>query len=171
MTIVLGRNDVAEVEPDAKPDRLGIRRDLTWEQRRRQYHAAHTPGVYPTWQPDSAPAAPEPELDPDSETKSLEDPVRPGLLWLYAARIAHARLDPSTVRRTSAGDRILVGDDAGDEDSVRSMAVIGAVEPIGRGHVAHYQRLYPTLDARLHGAAEIQISAHLIKLREEGRVD
>jgi glyoxylase-like metal-dependent hydrolase (beta-lactamase superfamily II) len=28
--------------------------------------------------------------------------------------------------------------------------------------------IYPTLDARLHGAAEIQIEAHLIKLREEG---
>jgi glyoxylase-like metal-dependent hydrolase (beta-lactamase superfamily II) len=32
-------------------------------------------------------------------------------------------------------------------------------------------RIYPDLDLRLHGAAEIQISAHLIKLQEEGRVD
>jgi glyoxylase-like metal-dependent hydrolase (beta-lactamase superfamily II) len=31
-------------------------------------------------------------------------------------------------------------------------------------------RIYPELDPRLHGAAEIQIEAHLIKLREEGRV-
>ncbi len=31
-------------------------------------------------------------------------------------------------------------------------------------------RIYPDLDERLHGAAEIQITAHLIKLREEGRV-
>jgi glyoxylase-like metal-dependent hydrolase (beta-lactamase superfamily II) len=30
-------------------------------------------------------------------------------------------------------------------------------------------RIYPELDARLHGAAEIQITAHLVKLREEGR--
>ena len=29
--------------------------------------------------------------------------------------------------------------------------------------------IYPDLDARLHGAAEIQIEAHLIKLRVEGR--
>lgn len=29
--------------------------------------------------------------------------------------------------------------------------------------------IYPDLDARLHGAAEVQIEAHLIKLREEGR--
>jgi glyoxylase-like metal-dependent hydrolase (beta-lactamase superfamily II) len=31
-------------------------------------------------------------------------------------------------------------------------------------------RIYPDLDERLHGAAEIQIEAHLIKLREEGRL-
>jgi glyoxylase-like metal-dependent hydrolase (beta-lactamase superfamily II) len=31
-------------------------------------------------------------------------------------------------------------------------------------------RIYPHLDSRLHGAAEIQITAHLIKLAEEGRV-
>jgi glyoxylase-like metal-dependent hydrolase (beta-lactamase superfamily II) len=30
--------------------------------------------------------------------------------------------------------------------------------------------IYPDLDKRLHDAAEIQIEAHLIKLREEGRV-
>ena len=32
------------------------------------------------------------------------------------------------------------------------------------------QRIYPDLDPRLRGAAEIQINAHLDKLREEGRV-
>jgi glyoxylase-like metal-dependent hydrolase (beta-lactamase superfamily II) len=32
------------------------------------------------------------------------------------------------------------------------------------------ERIYPDLDPRLHGAAEIQIEAHLVKLREEGRV-
>jgi glyoxylase-like metal-dependent hydrolase (beta-lactamase superfamily II) len=31
-------------------------------------------------------------------------------------------------------------------------------------------RIYPGLDERLHGAAETQIEAHLIKLREEGRI-
>ena len=31
-------------------------------------------------------------------------------------------------------------------------------------------RIYPDLDPRLHRAAEIQLDAHLIKLREEGRV-
>ena len=29
--------------------------------------------------------------------------------------------------------------------------------------------IYPVLDERLHGAAEIQITAHLVKLVEEGR--
>ena len=32
------------------------------------------------------------------------------------------------------------------------------------------ETIYPDLDARLHGAAETQITAHLIKLMEEGRV-
>lgn len=32
------------------------------------------------------------------------------------------------------------------------------------------QLIYADLDERLHGAAEIQIEAHLVKLREEGRV-
>lgn len=36
--------------------------------------------------------------------------------------------------------------------------------------VAMRRRIYPDLDPRLHGAAEIQISAHLAKLVEEGRV-
>ncbi len=30
--------------------------------------------------------------------------------------------------------------------------------------------IYPDLDPRLHRAAEIQLSAHLIKLEEEGRL-
>ncbi len=30
--------------------------------------------------------------------------------------------------------------------------------------------IYPDLDERLHGAAEIQLTAHLIKLQEENRV-
>jgi hypothetical protein len=32
------------------------------------------------------------------------------------------------------------------------------------------KRIYPDLDERLHEAAEIQIEAHLIKLREENRI-
>src|SRR5207245_1954417 len=33
------------------------------------------------------------------------------------------------------------------------------------------RRIYAELDQRLHRGAEVQISAHLIKLRNEGRVD
>ncbi|HYI07434.1 MAG TPA: MBL fold metallo-hydrolase [Thermoanaerobaculia bacterium] len=33
------------------------------------------------------------------------------------------------------------------------------------------KRIYPDLDERLHGAAEIQLTAHLIKLVEEGRAE
>jgi len=33
------------------------------------------------------------------------------------------------------------------------------------------RRIYPDLDPRLEAAAEAQITAHLIKLREEGRID
>lgn len=41
----------------------------------------------------------------------------------------------------------------------------------GAGTVAQLrERIYPDLDPRLHGAAEIQITAHLTKLIEEGRV-
>jgi glyoxylase-like metal-dependent hydrolase (beta-lactamase superfamily II) len=32
------------------------------------------------------------------------------------------------------------------------------------------KRIYPDLDPRLHGAAEIQINAHLVKLKDEGRI-
>jgi glyoxylase-like metal-dependent hydrolase (beta-lactamase superfamily II) len=33
------------------------------------------------------------------------------------------------------------------------------------------ERVYPDLDPRLHEAAEIQLNAHLIKLKDEGRVE
>ena len=52
----------------------------------------------------------------------------------------------------------------------REQQVLDAIE---RGDVtipAMRARIYPELDERLRGAAEIQLSAHLIKLREEGRV-
>lgn len=40
----------------------------------------------------------------------------------------------------------------------------------GASSAAMRQRIYPDLDPRLHGAAEIQINAHLAKLVEEGLV-
>lgn len=46
-------------------------------------------------------------------------------------------------------------------DSVASGAIAAA---------AIRERMYPDLDPRLRGAAEIQIAAHLVKLKEDGRV-
>ena len=52
----------------------------------------------------------------------------------------------------------------------RERQVLDALEA-GAGTVAQLrERIYPDLDPRLHGAAEIQIKAHLTKLIEEGRV-
>lgn len=50
------------------------------------------------------------------------------------------------------------------ERQVLDALAAGATTP-----AAMRARIYPDLDERLHQAAEIQISAHLIKLREEGR--
>lgn len=47
------------------------------------------------------------------------------------------------------------------------------LEVLGEGvssAAAMRERIYPDLDPRLYGAAEIQITAHLIKLIEDGRV-
>ena len=52
----------------------------------------------------------------------------------------------------------------------RERQVLEAIEAGATTAEAMRARIYPTLDERLHGAAEIQIEAHLIKLREEGRV-
>lgn len=46
-------------------------------------------------------------------------------------------------------------------------AIAGGASSIGELR----RRIYPDLDERLHGAAEIQLTAHLIKLVEEGRVE
>ncbi len=146
MTVVLGRCSMPEEETGVTPDRLGVRRDLSWEQRRKQYRLAHTPTSYPTWQPESKPAAV--ESIPEMLREGPPEPVRPGLMWLYAARIAHARSDHSSVRRTTPGERLLVGESAGEDGLVRSMAVIGATDRIGRGEGAHYQRLHPALQLR-----------------------
>jgi glyoxylase-like metal-dependent hydrolase (beta-lactamase superfamily II) len=52
----------------------------------------------------------------------------------------------------------------------REQQVLDALAVGDTSAAAMRQRIYPDLDARLHGAAEIQISAHLIKLVEDGRV-
>jgi glyoxylase-like metal-dependent hydrolase (beta-lactamase superfamily II) len=52
----------------------------------------------------------------------------------------------------------------------REKQVLDAVGAGANSAAAMRQRIYPDLDPRLHGAAEIQIAAHLIKLIEDGRI-
>jgi hypothetical protein len=47
--------------------------------------------------------------------------------------------------------------------------VLDAIAAGAATAAAMRERIYPELDPRLRGAAEIQITAHLIKLVEEGR--
>jgi glyoxylase-like metal-dependent hydrolase (beta-lactamase superfamily II) len=51
----------------------------------------------------------------------------------------------------------------------RERQVLAAVSAGARTPAEIRQRIYGDLDERLHRAAEIQVEAHLIKLREEGR--
>ena len=50
----------------------------------------------------------------------------------------------------------------------RERQVLDAIAAGARTAAEMRARIYPDLDPRLHGAAEIQIEAHLAKLREEG---
>jgi glyoxylase-like metal-dependent hydrolase (beta-lactamase superfamily II) len=52
----------------------------------------------------------------------------------------------------------------------REQQVLEAVRSGATSVAAMRARIYPDLDPRLHGAAEIQLEAHLIKLREEGAI-
>ena len=51
----------------------------------------------------------------------------------------------------------------------REQQVIDALQAGAKTPAEMRARIYPDLDERLHRAAEIQITAHLIKLQEEGR--
>ena len=53
----------------------------------------------------------------------------------------------------------------------REQQVLDSIAAGSISAAAMRERIYPDLDPRLHGAAEIQISAHLTKLRDEGRVE
>ncbi|HEY3054293.1 MAG TPA: MBL fold metallo-hydrolase [Thermoanaerobaculia bacterium] len=53
----------------------------------------------------------------------------------------------------------------------REQQVLDALAAGARTAAEIRQRVYPDLDERLHRAAEIQVEAHLIKLRQEGRLE
>jgi glyoxylase-like metal-dependent hydrolase (beta-lactamase superfamily II) len=52
----------------------------------------------------------------------------------------------------------------------REQQVLDAIATGARTPAELRTQIYPDLDPRLHGAAEIQIRAHLIKLEEEGKL-
>jgi glyoxylase-like metal-dependent hydrolase (beta-lactamase superfamily II) len=52
----------------------------------------------------------------------------------------------------------------------REQQVLDAIAAGATTAGAMRERIYPNLDSRLHDAAEIQIEAHLTKLREEARL-
>ena len=52
----------------------------------------------------------------------------------------------------------------------REQQVLDCLSAGATSATAIRERIYPDLDPRLHSAAEIQIEAHLVKLRDEGRV-
>jgi glyoxylase-like metal-dependent hydrolase (beta-lactamase superfamily II) len=52
---------------------------------------------------------------------------------------------------------------------LREQQVLDAIAAGATSPMEMRSRIYPDLDPRLHAAAEIQIEAHLVKLREEGR--
>lgn len=53
----------------------------------------------------------------------------------------------------------------------RDQQVLDSIAAGSPTAAAMRRRIYPDLDPRLEGAAEIQINAHLIKLRDEGRLE
>ncbi len=145
MTVVLGQRSQPEDQSQPSHNWGGVRRDLTWEMRRTQYRLSHTP-TFPTWQP--LPEASDVEVAVVGAPEPEPEPVRPGLVWLYAARLAHSHTDHSSVRRTGHGERLLLGECEGNDGTVRSMAVIGPATHLGRGEDEHYRRLHPALEPR-----------------------
>ena len=148
MTVVIGQRPKQEeiaALPPARADR--IRTDLTWEMRRARYWRDRQPAAVSTWQP--APDLPRTPVVTASSPARESDPVRPGLMLLYAARMAHAHVDLASVRRTAPGERVLVGRRQGVDVPVCSLAIVGAATPLGRGSEGHYRRLHPAVAPRL----------------------
>ncbi|HSP13850.1 MAG TPA: MBL fold metallo-hydrolase [Thermoanaerobaculia bacterium] len=67
-------------------------------------------------------------------------------------------------------DAIALIDEYIEHRLAREQQIVAAFAAGARTPAAIRQRIYGDLDERLHRAAEIQVEAHLIKLREEGRL-
>ena len=124
----------------------GVRQDLTWDERIRRHRQAQIPREYPTWQPKSKGAPPVVQLQPAA--RPAFDPVRPGLLRLYAARAAHAGRERRLEQQPRDDERLLVGEFVHESGEIRTMALVGQIRPVGRGMQTHYDRLHPVINMR-----------------------
>jgi uncharacterized protein YvpB/LysM repeat protein len=124
----------------------GVRQDVTWDERLQRHRESLVPKRYPTWQPDLLPEPPAVQIRVNVEPAF--DPVRPGLMRLYAARLAHAESSRKPVREANEGERLLVGERVEDSGPVRTLALIGQTRPLGRSLPAHYRRLHPAQQLR-----------------------
>lgn len=124
----------------------GVRHDQTWDERIRKHREAQVPRQYPTWQPPAKGAPPVVQVQPAANTTF--DPVRPGLMRLYAARMAHAGSVPRPEREARDGERLLVGELVDEAGAIRTMALVGEVQPFGRGLSIHEDHRHPALQMR-----------------------
>lgn len=132
------------VERGWYPD--GVRHDDSWNERIKRHRQSFIPTSYGAWQPDPLPTPPPIALRPAIEPAF--DPVRPGLMRLYAARMAHADSQRAPIRESHSGNRLLVGELAGEDGPVRTLALVRPLGAIGRGCGNHYERLHPPLNMR-----------------------
>ena len=124
----------------------GVRQDITWEERVQRHREAHIPKRYPTWQPELQPEFPIIQIRVAAEPAF--DPVRPGLMRLYAARLAHAESTRKPIRETREGERLLVGELAAESGPLRTLALVSETLPVGRSLPAHYRSLHPSQHLR-----------------------
>jgi hypothetical protein len=124
----------------------GVRQDVTWDERLQRHRESFVPKRYPTWQPDLLPDPP--IIQVRVAVEPAFDPVRPGLIRLYAARIAHAESTRQPIREKREGERLLVGELAEASGPVRTLALVSATQPLGRSLPTHYRHLHPTQHLR-----------------------
>jgi hypothetical protein len=120
----------------------GVRRDITWDERVQRHRESLVPRHYPSWQPSRLPEPPVIQIRVAAEPAF--DPVRPGLIRLYAERMAHADSTRQPVRETHQGERLLVGELVDEGGQVRALALVGVTRPVGRSGPEHYRLLYPS---------------------------
>jgi glyoxylase-like metal-dependent hydrolase (beta-lactamase superfamily II) len=92
--------------------------------------------------------------------------------YMASLRVLRAR-EPRRIHPAhgpTRGDAVALIDEYIAHRLQREQQVLAALAAGARTPAAIRKQIYPDLDPRLEGAAEIQIQAHLIKLQEEGRL-